>query len=366
MPLFLSNSDVERVLDMATCMEVLDEAYKEAGHGRAIDAPVLRILTPRSKEEVPGATEPIYHGYSCCPAAISKWNVACDRVDSDFIHYPYINGVQRQVRLPGSPSNRFCGLITLYSSLTGEPLAVIHDGYLQKFRVGATSGLGTKYLAKRKAKVLGLIGSGWQASAAIEAHCLVRPFELVKVYSPTQANREEFARTWSEKLQLEVKAVDSAEEAVRGSDVVNANTNSLESVMRTEWIEPGMYIVPVKDFNELELTTLERADRLVSTTPWPQWAYYGIGGLEGFPEHGKQYWGHVPTIDWEGIPLLGEVIAGKKEGRSDEEQVTILLNKGHGLQFAAVGYRVYRLAKEKGLGTEIDTGLYLQGKEYIP
>lgn len=366
MTLFLTNQDVEQVLTMAECMDALEQVHQELGQGRAVNGPIFRILTPRKKNEVPGATEPVHHVYTSLSASILKWNVVCNRVDSDFIHYPYVNGLRREVRLPGAPSNKFCGFVKLYSSLTSEPLAIIHDGYLQKFRVAGTEGLGTKYLAKKNAKVLGLIGSGWQASAAIQAHCLARRFELVKVYSPTKANRERFARSWSETLKVDVKPVDTAEEAVRGSDVVNAVTNALDPVIKTEWVEPGMFITTVKDSNELEIATLERADLLATNRPGPMWVRYPIGGFEGFPEHLKEYWGTSLKIDWDCMPLLGEIMVGRREGRINERQVIVLMVKGDGIQFAAVGYRVYELAKARRLGTEVPTELFLQGREYIP
>jgi ornithine cyclodeaminase/alanine dehydrogenase-like protein (mu-crystallin family) len=366
MPLFLTNQDVEQVLTMSECMDALEQAHQELGLGRAVNGSIFRILTPRKKEEVPGATAPIHHVYTSLSASVLKWNVVCNRVDSDFIHYPYVNDLRREVRLPGAPSSKFCGFVKLYSSLTCEPLAIIHDGYLQKFRVAGTEGLGTKYLAKKNSKVLGLIGSGWQATAAIQAHCLACKFELIKVYSATKANREKFARTWSETLKVKVKPVDTAEEAVRGSDVVNAVTNALDPVIKTEWIEPGMFITTVKDSNELEIATLERADLVVANRPGPMWVRYPIGGFEGFPEHMKEYWGKSPKIDWDHIPLLGEIMVGRREGRTNDRQVIVLMVKGDGIQFAAVGYRVYELAKARGLGTEVSTDLYLQGREYIP
>lgn len=366
MTLFLTNQDVEQVLTMTECMDALEQAHKELGLGRAINGPIFRILTPRKKEEIPGAIDPVHHVYTSLSASILKWNAVCNRVDSDFIHYPIVNGLRREVRLPGAPSNKFCGFVKLYSSLSCEPLAIIHDGYLQKFRVGGTEGLGTKYLAKKDAKVLGLIGSGWQASAAIQAHCLAHPFEIVKVYSPTRTNREKFARTWSETLGVDVRAVDSAEEAVRGSDVVNAVTNALDPVIKTDWIEPGMFITTVKDSNELELETLERAELVVTNRPGPMWVRYAIGGFEGFPEHLNEHWGTSSKIDWDHMPLLGEIMVGRREGRTDERQVIVLMVKGDGIQFTAVGYRVYELAKARGLGTEVPTELYLQGREYIP
>jgi len=366
MTLFLNNHDVEKVLTMSECMDALEQAHQELAYGRAVNGPIFRILTPRKKEEVPGATEPVHHVYTSLSASILKWNIVCNRVDSDFIHYPYVDGLRREIRLPGSSSNKFCGFVKLYSSVSCEPLAIIHDGYLQKFRVAGTEALGTKYLAKKNAKILGLIGSGWQATAAIQAHCLARRFELAKVYSPTKANREKFAHTWSKRLNVEVKPVDTAEEAVRGSDVVNTLTNALDPVIKTEWIEPGMFITTVKDSNELELATLDKADLVAANRPGPMWVRYPIGGFEGFPEHRKEYWGASPKVDWERMPLLGEIMVGRREGRKDDRQVIVLMVKGDGIQFGAVAYRVYELAKARGLGTEVPTELYLQGREFIP
>ncbi|MBI3077146.1 MAG: ornithine cyclodeaminase family protein [Deltaproteobacteria bacterium] len=366
MPVFLTNQDVERVLTMAECMDALEEAHRELAFDRAVVGPTFRILTPRRPEEVPGATAPVHHVYTSLSASILKWDVVCHRVDSDFIHYPVVDGRRRQVRLPGMPSKKFCGFVDLFNSLTGELEAVIHDGYLQKFRVAGIEALGTKFLAKRDARVLGLIGSGWQAGAAIQAHCLVRRFDLVKVYSPNKDNRERFARTWSITLGVPVKAVESAEEAVRGSDVVNAVTNALDPVIETDWLEPGMFITTVKDSNELELETLERADMVVTNHPGPMWVRYAIGGFEGFPEHMKEYWGTSSRIDWEHMPHLAEIIAGKRPGRQNDQEVIVLMVRGNGLQFAAVGHRVYELARARGLGREVSNDLYLQGREYIP
>ena len=304
MPLFLNNHDVEQVLTMAECMDALEQAHKELAHGRAVNGPMFRILTPRNKEEIPGTTDPVYHVYTSMSASILKWNVVCNRVDSTYMHYPFVGGQRRAVQVPGVPSDKFCGFVKLYSSATCEPLAIIHDGYLQKFRVAATGALGTKYLAKKNAKVLGLIGSGWQASAAIQANCLARSFELVKVYSPTPANRERFARTWSAALNIEVRPVETAEQVVRGSDVVCAATNSLDPVIRTEWIEQGKTITTVKLSNELELSTLERADIVTFNRHGPSWIRYPVGNFEGFPE-GREYWGTASGVDWDHLPCWG-------------------------------------------------------------
>jgi alanine dehydrogenase len=364
--LFIDNPAVEQVLTMAECMDALEQAHAELGRGQAVNGPVFRLLTPQPVKEVPGATDPVYHVYSSLSAAIKKWNVVAQRVDSDFIHYPHVGKERREVRLPGGQSGKFCGFVKLYDSITCEPLAVIHDGFLQKFRVAGTEGLGRKWLAKKNAKVLAIIGSGWQATAAIQAHALARTFDLVKVFSPTQSKRETFAKEWSAALGLDVRAVDTAREAVRGADVINTATNALDPVIDTAWIEPGMFITTVKDSNELDLAALERADLLTYNKFGEMWQRHAIGGLDNFPERGKELWGQGDKIDWANIPLFGEIVAGLKPGRTSDDQVIILPVKGDGLQFAAVAYRIYELAKKAGLGTKIDTELWLQDAKYIP
>ena len=189
---------------------------------------------------------------------------------------------------------------------------------------------------------------------------------MVKVYSPTEKNRTEFARLWSVSLEVEVRAVSTAEEAVRGSDVVSTATNAIDPVVRTEWIEPGMFITAVKESNELEFETLERADLLTFNRSGPTWQRFAIGGLDCIPEHGRDYWGRGEKINWRDMPVFGEIVAGLKPGRVSDDQVIVFPVNGDGVQFAAVAYRVYQLAKQRGLGREVDTDLWLEDAKYIP
>jgi alanine dehydrogenase len=366
MTLFVDNPSVEKALTMTECMDALEQAYIELGNGRATIGEIYRILTPQPATAIPGATDPVHHVYTSLSGAIAKWNLVANRVDSDFIHYPIIDGRRRQVRLPGSNGLFFCGFVQLYSSLSGEPLAVVHDGYLQKFRTGGTSGLGTRHLAKKNARVLGIIGSGWQAAGAIQAHCLACKFDLVKIYSPTKRNRESFASEWAARLDAKVVPVETCEEAVRGADVVSTTTNALDPVLKTEWLEPGAFVTTVKEANELEFSAFERADMLVTNWRGPMWKRHAIGGLEGFPEQQKEFWGKPGRVDWANMPLLADVIAGKQRGRTHDDQIIILLIRGDGVQFGAVAYRVYQLAQKLGLGTTVNTELWLQDPKYIP
>lgn len=366
MTLFIDNPTVETLLTVEDCLDALEQGHAELGHGQAINGPKFRILTPRDPSHIEGGTDPVHHVYTSLSGAIAKWNISCNRVDSDFIHYPEINGLRREVRAPGPPRGKFCGFVKLYDTLTAEPIAIVHDGYLQKFRVAGTCALGTKYLAKKNSKVLGLIGSGWQQSAGIQAHCAVHPFELVKIYSPTKENREAFATEWSEKLCIDIQAVGSAEEAVRGSDVINTATNAVDPVIKPEWIEPGMLITAVKDATEISLETFERADYIVSNRSGPNWQRLAIGGTDTIPEQNHDSWGRGDKIDWESVSIFGEIVAGIKPARTSDEQIILFPVSGDGVQFASIAYRIYQRAKEHGMGTEIDTDLWLQDAKYIP
>ena len=114
------------------------------------------------------------------------------------------------------------GLVLLFSIETGELLAILKEGYLQKMRVGGTSGLGIKYLARPDASVIGLFGSGWQAGAQLMAACAVRKIKRVKVYSPNADNRKRFSVLMSQKLEIEVEPAERPEDVAQGVDILLA------------------------------------------------------------------------------------------------------------------------------------------------
>jgi len=143
-----------------------------------------------------------------------------------------------------------------------ELLAVIKDGYLQRMRVGATSGLAAKYLSRRDSRVVGMFGSGWQAGAQLLALSEVRDLKLIKVYSPTRANLEKFVTDMKRQIPVEIRAESNPRSVVDGSDIIVAATNSFEPVFDGDWLMPDMHVNSVRG-GELDARTLERADLVV-------------------------------------------------------------------------------------------------------
>jgi len=252
--------------------------------------------------------------------------------------------------------------VSLLSTRNAEPLALMNDGFLQHMRVGACAGLGTKYLSRKNSKVLAMIGSGGMARTYAMAIKEVRPIEIMRVFSPTKANRERYAREMTEQLDIEVIPVDSPEKALKGADIVSLTTDSLVPVIKADWLEPGMHINNVRN-NETGVDVLERSDvraRLGTSTLFAERNVSGVATgsdgmfayIAGSAEEKKQ----IPVaphqdIDNPNIGTVPDIMAGRWSGRANDQQITFLNNQGtQGLQFAAVGGTAYNLAKAKGLG----------------
>lgn len=357
MPLVLSNEEVESLLTMPVCLEALEEAYGDWGREEAVNR-------PRSDTYVSTASPDTYYIFKSMEGAARRSGVFALRICSDTISWYRVNGKLRKEKLPVLPGNRWLGLVFLFSIDNGEPLAILADGFLQKSRVGGSNALGVKYLSRSDSRVAGLLGSGWQATSHLESLCLVRRLDRVRVYSPSREHREAFAARMAPRVGVEVVPVPSAREAVEGSDVVLTTTNSIEPVLDSAWIAPGMHLGCVKH-SELGPASLSRCDRIVVNSRAAAPENYIMGKGDG------RIAGHDPLftrqpedqqgIDWEHLPHLGELIVGKASGRANAADVTCFLNNmGIGIQFAAVGARVLALARRKGVGREVPLDWFLQ------
>ena len=136
------------------------------------------------------------------------------RLKSDMVYWTQWKGGKTEEKYCIKPG-LFCGFILLFSVRNGEPLAMINDGVLQHMRVGACAGLGVKYLARADASTVAMIGSGGTARTYLSAFCEVRKIKKVKVYSPTKANREKYAREMEKVLSVEIEPMEAARRRLR-------------------------------------------------------------------------------------------------------------------------------------------------------
>ena len=352
----LSNEDVEQLLTPAECLDALETAYKELSSGLGANRPRNHTYFPVEDERFPGFR---FRFKSQEGGSLSS-GVWATRITSDMAGVEALpGGVKRRRLLPVAPGGKFCGLITLFSLKELAPIATIHDSVVQKYRVGATSALGIRELSNPDAKVAGLFGSGWQAQAHLECLLLVRPgLEEIRIYSPTQTNREAFARNWSARIRKRVVAVDHPRDAVRGCQIITCATATMDPCFDGAWLEPGTHVTCITNPDgtakrrELDDTTFDRADVLAVLSKEQ------IHHDNQFDILGPVTRGFKRPED---IHELGDHLLGRAPGRTSKEQITVFANNtGMGIQFAAVGARVLARAEEKGIGRVIPTDWFLE------
>jgi alanine dehydrogenase len=363
MTLILNNDDVKSVLTMEIAMDALEQAYAQIARAEAVCRPRIDIQIPTSDPNK------LYQWGTMEGGSVSGYFAI--RMKSDVVYEQEYAGVRTQEKYCVRPG-RFCGLILLTSIENGEPLALLNDGYLQHIRVGADSGIGAKYMARKDARVIGMLGSGGMARSHADAFLRARKIRRIQVFSPTKEHREEYARDIGERFDVEVVAMDNPRDVYRGADIVAGCTDSTLPVITGEWLEEGTHVTCVGGNPDEE--TMRRVDvsLRLGTAPAP-WGRPELGvadehltysaATEKTPQFkmkalGKR--GHGVIAEDRAV-LLADLLSVKKTGRSSRAQITYS-ERGNiqGAQFFAVAGKVYELAKERGLGKEIPTEWLLQ------
>jgi ornithine cyclodeaminase/alanine dehydrogenase-like protein (mu-crystallin family) len=248
----------------------------------------------------------------------------------------------------------------LFSTENGEPLAIFPDGVMQRMRVGAANGLGVKYMARKDAKTVGILGSGWQAGAQLMAVCAVRPIETIRCFSPNVVNREAFAAQMSDLLGVAVVPVASPEDAIKGADIAMCSTNTLDPVFFAHWVEPGMHLSSIKR-PEIEPNAIKRADRVIIHTNDATPIHVLTKDLVVPEKADGRGWEVAEEINFDKLPTLPDLIVGRVDGRRSDGEITCFINNiGLGYQFAAAGSLLYRKAKEHGAGHDLPTDWFTE------
>jgi ornithine cyclodeaminase/alanine dehydrogenase-like protein (mu-crystallin family) len=153
--------------------------------------------------------------------------------------------------VPGNPARglpTIQGLVTWFDAQTGVPAFQMDGPTVTALRTGAASGVGARLLSRLDASVMALFGAGVQAESQIRAVLAARPIREVRVFARTRGPREAFAERMDSALPVTVRAVDTAEEAVRGADIICSVTPSETPVFEAEWLEPGTHVNAIGSF----------------------------------------------------------------------------------------------------------------------
>jgi ornithine cyclodeaminase/alanine dehydrogenase-like protein (mu-crystallin family) len=352
MPLLLSNDDVTSLLTMPDCMQAMEAAFTELGNGEA-------VTRSRSDLVVPQPEEGRHYLLKTCDAALPGVGLAAVRVTSNMMQEYSSDVAKRLDPLPLATGGGFVGLVLLFDIRKLDLVGIIHDARIQVMRAGAAHGLAAKYLAREDAKVVGLLGSGQQAREQLAAIALVRRLNLVKVYSPTKANRERFASEMSSQLGVEVVPCDAPQQVVKGSDIVAATTTSLQPVFPGEWMEPGQHISSVRATemddvarHRASLIILQSAERTSLLMP----ARHATDN--------DASWFQLRDRETDSrLAVLSDIVVGRHPGRTSADQITLLggyASFGPGTGYSALGAIVLERARQRGIGRELPNEWFVQ------
>jgi ornithine cyclodeaminase/alanine dehydrogenase-like protein (mu-crystallin family) len=337
--LLLDNDDVRQVLRMRDCVDALRGAFAALADGRAVNRPRSHTYTDLGEGR--------HYLFKSMDGSLPAAGVHALRLSSDLTW----EHDGRREKLPAAPGGRYVGLVLLFDVEALVPLAIVHDGELQRLRVGATSALAVDLLAREDARVAAVIGAGWQAAAQVAGLREVRALDEIRVFAPTREKLEAFC------AEHGCSPAGSAREAIEGADVVALATNAHEPVLDGAWLEPGQHVGSVQG-GELDAETVRRAD-LVVVRSREQATYHHA------PGHAPREVSRAARFRRDDVVELGEVVVGRA-CRASDGQITLFTgggtgaSSGLGIQFAAVADVVHRAARERGLGRELPTDWFTQ------
>ena len=327
--LILSHDDVQAALPPEACAEAM--AAVLAAHARGgTYLPLRSVIRP------PGAA-----GFM---GLMPGWRGEQPGRDAAF-------ALKAICIMPGNPArglDAHQGLVTLFDGETGVPTAILDASAVTAIRTAAVTAVATGVLARPEARTLAILGAGVQARSHLRALAGVRGFEQVRVYAPTRAHAQAVAEE-AGPSGGGLSVATSAEEAVRGADVVVAVTNSREPVLEHAWLKPGAHV------NAVGASTLQT--RELDTATVAASALF-CDSRESLRHEAGEF---ARAVAEGAIPgeehvraELGEVLAGMAPGRRGGGELTLFRSLGIAIEDLAAAERAVATARERGIGTEVN------------
>jgi ornithine cyclodeaminase/alanine dehydrogenase-like protein (mu-crystallin family) len=316
MALFLRDEEVMKCVSMPDVIEAIEDMQRHFGQGEAYNLARRKIIAPGGLLAVMGGG----------------------------LLYDGVLGVKTYTVVKGKYSFH----VSLYDADTGALLCFTQANRLGQLRTGATTGVAAKYLAKQDSATVGIIGTGNQALTQLEALKAQGLLKRTKAFSRTAERRDAFARTATEALGIEVTAVDSAEAAVRDTDIVVCIAATMEPVVHGGWLSGGATLIAAGPTTwrarEVDDDALTRASR------------YVIDSVEQAPGESGDLASAVDRglLQWSQLEELRHIVSGKAPGRSNRDEVIYAKLQGTGVADVAAAKLAYERARAQGLGTEMD------------
>ena len=323
--LVLSEKQVQSLIDLDELIAALEQAHIQYSTGKAVMPVRLVVPLPQIQGRI-----------TSMPGYLNEDKALGMKVVTYFQDNPKQN-------LPA-----ILATIMLFSSDTGKMIAAMDGGYITAIRTACASALATRVLANPETPVLGILGAGVQARAHIQALTRVRQLRRIKLYSPSGKSARSIKQDLEKPCAIPIDVVDSAQAAVRDSDLLVTVTTAKDPIVQVEWLKPGVHINAVgshrPDLREIDGATLKRAKVVVDSREAVMAECGDI--LLALKEQS------IGAADIHGE--IGEVLAGTKAGRSSPSEITLYKSVGIAIQDVAAAQLVYRKALERNVGTDVE------------
>ena len=323
MPILLTEADVKALVHMDDFIACMEAALSEFS-AHEVTQPLRTVLQVGAQKSF----------FGVMPASMPSRGALGTKLVT-----VYASNLER-----GLPSH--LATIVLLDAETGGLQALVDGRYITEARTAAVSAVSVKHLAKTDAGVLALIGSGVQARSHLEAIDRVRSLSEVRVWSRSSGNRDAFVREMEPHTSADLHAASSAEEAVRGADIVVLVTAAREPVVRSEWIGAGAHICAVgacrPDQREMDAALVARSRLYVDSR---EGALAEAGDIVLAIRDGAIDASHIAGE-------LGELVAATSAQRTNDEEVTIFKSLGMAVEDVAAAHLAYERARMKGVGVE--------------
>jgi ornithine cyclodeaminase len=340
--LVVSHAEIERLLPMRECVEVMARALASLARGE-VEQPLRAVLRPAGAAGV----------LALMPAYTSRGGVRRDDErggdDSDGDGAAF--GVKAICVFPGNVArgmDAHQGCVVLFDGATGEPRALMNASAITATRTAAVSAVATRALAREDAGELAIIGAGVQARAHLEAIACVREIRRARVVSRRFENAQKFAEEMKPRYRFPVEACETAEEAVGGADLIVTATTAREPVLRRAWIAEGAHLNAVGTFSpqsrEVDTETVAASSLFVDRR---ESALNEAGDLLIPLREGVINAEHIRAE-------VGEVLTGAHRGRTSRAEITLFKSLGLAVEDLAAAEHVYRRAREMNAGTWVE------------
>ncbi len=256
--------------------------------------------------------------------------------------------VCKYIREPGSPYGTHVGMVLVFDSEKGLPLAMIEGSSLTAIRTAAASALATDLLANKDIETLTILGCGEQARRHIHAMLAVRSPKNILVWGRDHEKASSFADSVSKEINQPVKAYKQASDAVKLADLICTTTSSPTPILKGQWIKDGTHInlvgAAIPSSAEADQDVVTRSRFVVDYRPA---ALAAAGELLNAIKEGAVSEDHIAAE-------IGEIANGKIVGRENENQITVYKSLGVSAQDLAASHILYQNAVDKGFGIDID------------